>query len=242
MTSDKNQISIEKMPPSVVRTVPQAGDTEVDPTLNEIQVTFSKDMMTEEMWSWCYHSPETFPEIDKDGIHYLEDGRTCVLPVELEPDTTYAIWINSQQHQSFKDLQQQSAIPYLLVFSTGEAPSELIQMVKRVAEGIVREWVDLIDREQFAESWEQAASYFKQSISQEQWEQSIQIVRMPLGECLSRELISCEYHDSLPGAPDGQYVVIQYKTSFENKKVAVETITPMLDDDDVWRVSGYYLK
>lgn len=47
---------------------------------------------------------------------------------------------------------------------------------------------------------------------------------------------------SLPGAPDGKYVVIQYDTSFENKKAAVETVTPMLDKDGKWRVSGYYIK
>ena len=47
---------------------------------------------------------------------------------------------------------------------------------------------------------------------------------------------------SLPGAPDGEYVVIQYATTFENKKSAIETITPMLDGDGKWRVSGYYIK
>ena len=41
---------------------------------------------------------------------------------------------------------------------------------------------------------------------------------------------------------DGQYVIIQFKASFENKKSAVETITPMLDQDGTWRVSGYYMK
>jgi hypothetical protein len=47
---------------------------------------------------------------------------------------------------------------------------------------------------------------------------------------------------SLPGAPDGRYVVIQYKTSFENKSSATETVTPMLDRDQKWRVSGYFIK
>ena len=45
-----------------------------------------------------------------------------------------------------------------------------------------------------------------------------------------------------PGAPDGEYVVIQYEASFENKASAVETITPMLDKDGQWRVSGYFMK
>jgi hypothetical protein len=46
----------------------------------------------------------------------------------------------------------------------------------------------------------------------------------------------------LPGAPDGQYVIIQFETSFENKQNAVETVTPMLDTDSQWRISGYYIK
>ena len=44
------------------------------------------------------------------------------------------------------------------------------------------------------------------------------------------------------GAPDGEYVVIQFSASFAHKKSALETITPMLEKDGKWRVSGYYMK
>jgi len=37
-------------------------------------------------------------------------------------------------------------------------------------------------------------------------------------------------------------VVIQFQTSYENKKSAVETVTPMVDPDGEWRVSGYYIR
>ncbi len=47
---------------------------------------------------------------------------------------------------------------------------------------------------------------------------------------------------SLPGAPDGQYVVIQYESSFEHKKSAIETVTPSQGADGHWRVSGYFIK
>jgi hypothetical protein len=46
----------------------------------------------------------------------------------------------------------------------------------------------------------------------------------------------------LPGAPDGEYVVFQFLSSFENKKTAIERVIPMLDKDGIWRVSGYYLE
>ena len=48
--------------------------------------------------------------------------------------------------------------------------------------------------------------------------------------------------EALPGAPDGEYVVIQYESSFEHKQSAIETVTPMLDTDGKWRVSGYFIK
>jgi hypothetical protein len=62
------------------------------------------------------------------------------------------------------------------------------------------------------------------------------------GETVSRTMKTTRYTTTLPGAPDGEYVVIQFDSSFTNKKTAVETITPMLDKDGVWRVSGYYIK
>jgi hypothetical protein len=70
----------------------------------------------------------------------------------------------------------------------------------------------------------------------------VQASRDPLGKLLARKLKSATYATMLPGAPDGEYVVIKYDSSFENKKTAVETITPMLDKDGLWRVSGYYIK
>ena len=45
-----------------------------------------------------------------------------------------------------------------------------------------------------------------------------------------------------PGPPDGQYVVIRFQTTFEHKRSGVETVTPMLEQDGGWRVSGYYIK
>ena len=104
------------------------------------------------------------------------------------------------------------------------------------------DWLKLVDDGKFAESWKEAAAYFKGMVNQSQWEQSIQSVRVSLGAVISRRLNAKNFATSLPGAPDGEYVVIQFATSFENKTSAVETITPMLDKDGQWRVSGYYIK
>ena len=46
----------------------------------------------------------------------------------------------------------------------------------------------------------------------------------------------------MPGGPDGAYVIVQFESEFEHKKSAVETVTPMLDERQVWRVSGYFIR
>jgi RNA polymerase sigma-70 factor (ECF subfamily) len=111
-----DEVTLESVPPVVVKTVPEAGAGEVDPKLTEIKVTFSKDMQ-DGTWSWATLSEESFPKLNGKP-KYLADKRTCVLPVKLEPGKTYAIWVNSEKFKNFKDVDGRSAVPYLLVFKT----------------------------------------------------------------------------------------------------------------------------
>jgi hypothetical protein len=109
------------------------------------------------------------------------------------------------------------------------------------AKSAAEQWLALIDDGKFAESWETAAGYFKAAVSKQQWETTLGSVRKPLGELISRKLKSATYTKSLPGAPDGEYVVLQFDTSFANKKEAIETVTPMIEKDGKWKVSGYFI-
>lgn len=113
---------------------------------------------------------------------------------------------------------------------------------EKAAVAVAEKWVALVDEGKYAESWKEAAEYFRNAVKPEQWEQSLQAARKPLGKIISRKVKTKTYQTALPGAPDGEYVVIQFETSFENKKSAIETITPMMDKDGTWRVSGYYIK
>lgn len=103
-------------------------------------------------------------------------------------------------------------------------------------------WLTLIDNGDYTESWRNAAEYFRIAVPVRQWERSLSATREPLGRVLMREVKSREYRTSLPGAPDGKYVVIEFVTSFSNKKNAIETVTPMMEKNGVWRVSGYYIR
>jgi hypothetical protein len=103
-------------------------------------------------------------------------------------------------------------------------------------------WLALTDAEQYQESWKQASSLFQASVTSTHWQSALQATRLPLGTLKGRTIKSAKYTRSLPGAPDGEYVVVQFESSFENKASAVETVTPSREKDGSWRVSGYFIK
>ncbi|UCD16318.1 MAG: Ig-like domain-containing protein [Candidatus Zixiibacteriota bacterium] len=113
---DAERALIDSMPPVVIETIPIAGDLTVDPNTTEICVSFSKDMRTD-IWSWVQVNDNTFPDITGE-IKYLDDNRTCILPVKLKPGKAYAIWLNSDKNLNFKDVRGKPAVPYLLAFKT----------------------------------------------------------------------------------------------------------------------------
>lgn len=102
-------------------------------------------------------------------------------------------------------------------------------------------WLTLVDTQQFARSWDETALLFRGQVNRADWVKAVSAARKPFGDLVSRSLISATYATSLPGAPDGEYVVLQFATIFTNKAKAVETITPMLDAGR-WRVSGYFVR
>jgi tRNA A-37 threonylcarbamoyl transferase component Bud32 len=116
------------------------------------------------------------------------------------------------------------------------------QVAVDAAVPVAQAWLYLLDEGKIEQSWEQAAKPLQAAIPKDKWVETIRSVRGPLGKFQSRKLLSATYTTSLPGAPDGKYVVVQFETAFQNKAQAVETVTPMLEADGTWRVSGYFVK
>ena len=103
-------------------------------------------------------------------------------------------------------------------------------------------WLKLVDDAEYGASWDQAAELFKGAVTKDRWKQAAAGARGPLGKVVSRKVKSREYTETVPGGPDGKYVIIQYEAEFEKKSSAIETVTPMVDPDGAWRVSGYFIK
>ena len=134
------------------------------------------------------------------------------------------------------------SLAIVAVLTTASAQGSNAETPEGAAEAAARAWLGLVDAGDYAKSWVTGAEYFRNSVLQAQWVTSVARVRGSLGSLKSRRLVSAKYTRSLHGAPDGEYVVIQFATSFEKRAEATETVTPMKDRDGRWRVSGYFIR
>jgi Protein of unknown function (DUF4019) len=103
-------------------------------------------------------------------------------------------------------------------------------------------WLALVDGQRYADSWQAAAAFFRNAVTADKWEEAVRTARSPLGSLKSRVVKSVTSTKTLPGAPDGQYVVFQFNTGFEHKAAALETVTTIRESDGNWRVVGYFVK
>jgi Protein of unknown function (DUF4019) len=129
-----------------------------------------------------------------------------------------------------------------LVLTTFVGLSLSAQEREKAATDAATQWLALIDSGQYPESWFQASSDFRGAASKEQWIHALNTVRMPLGKLVSRQLKSATYTTKLPNVHTGEYVVIQYDTSYEKAVGMNETLVMMLEKNGSWKADGYFIK
>jgi len=102
-----------------------------------------------------------------------------------------------------------------------------------------RHWLGLVDDCQRKKRWDAATARLACTVSKEDILKSLTQKREPLGGVASRDSGSAQCVTGLQGAPEGEYVVVTFTTSFENNQSAVERVTMVLDEDRTWRTFSY---
>lgn len=109
-------------------------------------------------------------------------------------------------------------------------------------ESSARAWLKLVDSGDYKDSWEGASPLFKGKTSEGAWIKSITAIRAPRGAITARYIATAGATKSLSGFPDGEYVVLQFYTTFGENGLALETITLAKAKDDTWQIAGYEAK
>ncbi|MEC8232394.1 MAG: DUF4019 domain-containing protein [Pseudomonadota bacterium] len=104
------------------------------------------------------------------------------------------------------------------------------------------DWLLLVDSQRYAQSWDESGPIFKTSVTQAKWVEAMQLVRKPLGEATSRELATAQAPTTLPGLPDGEYLILTFSTQFDaSSSLATETLS-MVNIDGQYRTIGYFIR
>lgn len=107
--------------PRVVELDPPNGGVDVDPATARLRVRFDRPMA--EGWSWVRDSEASFPPTTGRASQSA-DRREAYLPVALEPGARYVVWLNSDEHRDFRDLEGATLPPVRWSFSTRPLPSD----------------------------------------------------------------------------------------------------------------------
>lgn len=192
------------------------------------------------------HIQIQFSDADAQGYY---DEMVITFPL-----TSGSVWTKDAntdvQHTIFyqRHTKFSPAAAVALAEALGEKPEKSFmdaaaaQMTPEKAVAATAEtWLAGIDAGNYTKSWETSSTFFQTSITQAGWSAALTKVRMPLGAVVSRELLDAKKVGMVPGAPDGEYVVMRFGTSFAAMEHTVETVTFMKEKNGTWKAVGYFI-
>lgn len=113
-------------------------------------------------------------------------------------------------------------------------------------EGSARVWLALIDNEKYPDGWQQASPLLQKKTSQQEWVKMVVELRKPRRTPNARYIATANSAKSLSGFPDGDYVILQFYTTFSEKELALEAITLVksndTNDSEIWKVAEYSMR
>jgi DNA-binding CsgD family transcriptional regulator len=106
---------------------------------------------------------------------------------------------------------------------------------------VARDWIALLDNQRWEDSWRAAAAPFQAQLTAAQWAAAAPVIRQPLGTATTRTVQSTTETNTLPGAPPGQYQVVQFQTAFSASGGKIETVV-LAREGSAWKVAGYFIR
>jgi hypothetical protein len=98
------------------------------------------------------------------------------------------------------------------------------------------------DRGSHGAAWDLAGAAFRSGVGRNGWQSAAEQVLKPLGALQQREPAGTRATRALPGAPDGEYLLLEYRSRFAQKAAAVETVVMQKEPDGQWRVVGFFIR
>lgn len=102
-------------------------------------------------------------------------------------------------------------------------------------------WLAFINDRNWAEGWRNASEMMRSQISQDLFTTSMTSAHSMLGKVVSRKFVRARATKSLPGAPDGDYELLEFKSEYEKKADAIDTVV-VVKEGSGWKVAGFFTR
>ncbi len=119
-------------------------------------------------------------------------------------------------------------------------PLPLLAAGEESARKDAEKWLTLVDNARYRDAYKAASRHSRSQATAEEWEAQIRALHEAAGAPRQRTFSSAKATRSLPGAPDGEYMILEFSTAFEKKEKAVETLM-MSRESGSWKAAGYFI-
>ena len=109
------------------------------------------------------------------------------------------------------------------------------------AQQAARAWLAVADKLDADASYKAAGPKFRSALTPERWRDAVRLVRFPAGTLVQRTVVSTQFSTKLKDQPDGDYVLIAFRTSWTNKTVGRELVS-LERVGGKWLVVGYVIQ
>jgi len=123
--------------------------------------------------------------------------------------------------------------------SAANADQAQIEVWKIETGKVAKDYVEGLDKGDYAQSWPKGDQLFQHTITQKEWEKALTDNRKKLGSVKSRTVKDQKPAWDPHGLPKGAYMVVEYNTAFENAPDSGELLTLRRGSDGTWRVLTY---
>lgn len=127
-----------------------------------------------------------------------------------------------------------------LGFAAATAPL-LLGQGEDAARKDAEKWLGLIDQAKYKDAYKASSQHVRAQVTAEEWEQQIRMMRDAAGTLQMRTFASAKPTRTMAGAPDGDYMVLEYNTAFAKKAKAVETVM-LSREGNAWKAAGYFIR
>jgi serine/threonine protein kinase len=171
--------------------------------------------------------------------------RAAKYSAQRRQNMEYAVFVDNKiRHTSLLKGDHTNSLGFPMDGLHGDLAQEILQSIQGAQDAIKSipafDWAEKIDQEKDEHAYHLASNQLKNSVTLEQWRETIKKSRNGLRDGISRNFFDLTEQKEMDGAPRGEYRVIRFNTYFYNKKT-LEKVT-LIKEDGEWRVAGYTIE